>query len=129
MLFRINSLHTIRDLLSEQLIKGIIDLGAIIFIVIYMLSQSEILTAVVLTILILNGFIVLYSRSYIVEANQHEIINNSQLQSYQVETIYAMFGVKTSGIENEIFRSWHKRYNKYLSSYAKRRELTMYTVH
>ncbi|WP_339319388.1 peptidase domain-containing ABC transporter [Paenibacillus sp. FSL R10-2734] len=120
LLFRINSLHAIRDLLSEHLAKGLIDFGAIAFILVYMSYKSLILTGVAVAIVILTGIYILYSRPYIVEANQHEIVENTKLQSAQVEAMYSIFGVKTAGIEDQVYRGWNKKFENVLFRYRKK---------
>ena len=40
LLFRLNSMNGFRELLSTQLISGLIDLGAVVFILAYMFFKS-----------------------------------------------------------------------------------------
>lgn len=117
LLFRLNSLHILRDLLSEQVVKGLMDLGAITFILAYMVSKSILLTCIAVGLFILNGLIILYLRPFMMEANQYEIVENTKLQTVQVETVYSILGVKTTGVEDQIFNSWNDRYKKSIDRY------------
>ncbi|GKX68949.1 peptidase domain-containing ABC transporter [Inconstantimicrobium mannanitabidum] len=128
LLFRLNSLHILRDLLSEQVIKGIMDFGAIVFILCYMVSRSIPLTVVTLILFALNGLAIIYMRPFMMEANQYEIVENSKLQTVQVETVYSILGVKTTGVEDQIFNSWNERYKKSIERYKyKSKILNIYT--
>lgn len=129
LLFRLNSLHVIRDLLSEQLIKGLIDIGALLFILGYMSLQSIFLTIIALALFILNGFFIIYTRPYILEANQYEIVENSKLQTIQVESLYSIFGIKTAGIEEVIFQNWDSKFNDVLDRFQRRAKIqNIYTT-
>lgn len=129
LLFRLNSLHILRDLLSEQVIKGIMDFGAIIFILCYMLSKSITLTVITVGLFVFNGLAILYMRPFMMEANQYEIVENAKLQTVQVETVYSILGVKTTGVEDQIFNSWNDRYKKTIERYKyKSKILNIYTT-
>jgi len=120
LLFRLNSLHAIRDLLSEQLVKGVIDVGAVAFITAYMLSQSPELTLLAAALFLLNGFLVVYSRKFIVEANQYEINENVKLQQVQFEAMHSIFGIKTAGMEKVILGNWSGQLERVLERFKQR---------
>lgn len=116
-LVRLNSLYIIRDLLSEQLIQGILNLGSLIVIVIYMANESLFVMGLAMGLLVLTGIVVLAFKPYIAEANQHEIIATSKLQAFQVEVVYSILGIKTAGMEEDIFQKWEKKFNDYQEKY------------
>ncbi|KZZ84918.1 peptidase domain-containing ABC transporter [Bacillus sp. SJS] len=122
-LFRMNSLHIIRDLLSEQLIKGLIDFGSIFFILMYMLYSSPVLAGAALILFFINGALTMYTRPHILEANQHEIAENSKLQTIQVEALYSILGVKTTGLEDTVYKNWNHQFNRALQKFKKRSEI------
>jgi len=123
LIFRLNSLQVIRDLISDRLIQGLIDFGAIAFITGYMLSKSLYLTAVTMVIFLVNVFFILYTRPYIKDANLREITENSKLQAFQVETVYSMLGIKTSGCEEEIYKNWENKYDRFLCKFIDRSKI------
>jgi len=120
LLFRLNCLAVIRDLVSEQIIQGILQVGIMICILGYMLSKSVIMTIVALLFLIINISFIVKMKPTLMEANQNEIVEDTRLQGVQVEAVYSAFGIKIAGMEDEILDSWTKRYEKTLTAYKKK---------
>jgi len=123
LLFRLNSLRVVRDILSEHLIKGVIDFGALIFILGYMSTKSLLLTGIAVMVLFIMGVFIYFSRSYIVEANQYEIVENSKLQSIQVEALYSILGVKIAGLEKRMYDQWNMKYEDVLDRYRQKENI------
>lgn len=123
LLFRLNSLTMIRDLLSEHIINGIIQIGSGIFILTYMLHKSAMLTMISAILFILNAAFIIGMRSRILEVNQKQIVENTRLQSVQVETIHSIFGIKSSCIEDEIYKNWAEKYNSSMKAYVRKNSI------
>ncbi len=123
LLFRLNSLHVIRDIMSEQVLQGILNIGALLFILCYMAQKSIPLTLLSLGLLTLTGIFILYMRPRMMEANQYEIVESTKLQSVQVETVYSILGIKTTGIEQEVYKNWNEKYENSLDKYSYRSKL------
>ncbi|WP_162300570.1 peptidase domain-containing ABC transporter [Anaerosacchariphilus polymeriproducens] len=129
LLFRLNSLNIIRDLISQHIITGVIQLGYAIVIIGYLLDKSVLLTGVTIGIFVINGLFIFLMRPKILEANQNQIIENTKLQSIQSETIYSMFGIKAAGMESEIENNWSNRYRRSMKAYKKKNIiLNIYTT-
>ncbi|RDU24648.1 peptidase domain-containing ABC transporter [Anaerosacchariphilus polymeriproducens] len=120
LLFRLNCLSVIRDLVSEQIIQGVLQVGMMLCIMGYMLSKSIILTGVAVLFLLLNIYFIIKMKPTLMEANQNEIVEDTRLQGVQVEAVYSAFGIKIAGMENEVLESWTKRYKKSLAAYKKK---------
>lgn len=120
LLYRLGSLDVIRALLSDHIIYGIIQVGYAIVIMCYMLNKSMILAGITTAIFVINGLFIIIMRSKIMEANQIQIVENTKLESIQTETIYSIFGIKTSGIEGDIWNSWNDKYGRSLTAYKKK---------
>ncbi|PEV84007.1 peptidase C39 [Bacillus thuringiensis] len=127
-LFRIGSLRAIRDMISSQIIKSILDLGLIIFIFGYMMYQSVILTGLVLIITTLNILLTLISKPLIKEANQNEITKSTVVQGIQTETLYGIFGVKMTGMENVIYKRWLSSFEELLKAYKRKGNILNYVT-
>ena len=95
LLFRLNCLPVIRDLLADNVMNGIIQSGFILVILVYMSLHSIFLTLTALGIFMINGLFIVLMRKKIIEANQIQIIENTKLQSLQVETVQSIFNIKT----------------------------------
>jgi ABC-type bacteriocin/lantibiotic exporter with double-glycine peptidase domain len=120
LLFRLSSLNIIRDLIAQHIINGVIQLGYAIVIITYLANKSYWLAMVTLGIFAVNGLFIVLMRPLILNANQQQIIENTALQTIQTETVYAMFGIKTAGMEEEIFDDWNKTYKKSMKAYKKK---------
>lgn len=119
-LFRLSSLHMIRDLLSERLISFMTDSGAIVIIFFYMFYKSTFLSLVALCLFIINGIVIIRTRKYVLEANQQEIVENSKMQSLQVESLSSILALKIAGMEDDICNKWEEQYDNVLSRFKKR---------
>ncbi|WP_310601783.1 peptidase domain-containing ABC transporter [Anaerosporobacter sp.] len=129
LLFRLSSLEIVRMLLSEHIISGIIQFGYAIAILIYMLQKSFFLAGITMVVFLFNGIFILVMREKIMEANQLQIVENTKLQSIQTEAVYSMFGIKTSGIEEDIWNSWNEKYVRSQKAYKRKgRILNGYTT-
>ena len=126
-IYRLNSLQAVRTLLSESIIKGLIDFGALIFILVYISTKSIILVMAIIVLFIILSIIMYYTKPYISEVNQNEIIETSKLQALQVEAVYSMLTIKTTGVEEDIYGNWKKQYKSVLDKYTKKeRTLNLY---
>lgn len=118
-LYRMNSLDVIKDLLTDRIIKGILDFGAIIFMFGYMLSQSKILASVVLGLFCIYSSITFLLRNYLKELNLYEVVERSKLQKSEVEAISAIFGIKVASSEGEILYHWKNKMEDVLKRFSK----------
>lgn len=120
LLFRLSSLDIIRTLLSDHIISGVIQAGYSLAILIYLCNKSLLLAGITTSIFLVNGIFILFMRERIMEANQIQVVENTKLESVQTETIYSIFGIKTSGIEKDIWNNWNDRYVRSLKAYKKK---------
>jgi ABC-type bacteriocin/lantibiotic exporter with double-glycine peptidase domain len=120
LVFRLSSLHIIRDIYSQRLINFFIDCGAILIILGYMVSKSLFLAAITFVIFIISGTAMVFARKFILEANQYEIVENSKMQSLQIEILYSILGIKIAGMEKEIYAKWEEQYDNVMQKNRKR---------
>ena len=123
LLFRLNCLPLIRDLLSDHVMTGVIQAGFVVIIMICMILKSPLLALTVAVILALNAVFIMAIRKKIVAANQIQIVENTKLQSIQVETVQSIFNIKTAGIEEEFFSNWLSRYCKGMQAYEVKNQI------
>lgn len=127
-LFRMGSITTVRDILSEQIVQTVMQLGMLFFIFAYMFIKSPVITLTALVIFVVTGIFIFSMKTAIAEVNQDDMMKNTILQNVQVETIYSMFAIKTSGMEEETKNNWKKAYERCLDSYKrKNRVINIYT--
>lgn len=129
LLFRLNCLPVIRDLLADSVMNGLIQFGFILVILVYMSLHSILLTLTALGAFLLNGLFIVLMRKKIIEASQIQIIENTKLQSLQVETVQSIFNIKTAGIEQQFFSNWLNKYCRGMKAYQiKNKFFNIYTT-
>lgn len=116
-MYRASSLRIIRDMVSSQLVLGILNIGSIIFILIYMLAKSPVLAIAVFLLGTISIIFTLLHSIKLKEKNAEEISMNAQLQGYQTEMLYGISSVKISGIESEIYNNWDRMLENQIKSY------------
>lgn len=120
LLFRLSSLDIVRTLLSDHIVSGAVQVIYAIAILVYLFQKSALLAGITTGVFLINGIFILVMRERIMEANQKQVVENTKLESIQTETIYSIFGIKTSGIEQDIWHNWNKRYKRSLKAYKKK---------
>lgn len=118
-LYRLNSIDLIKDLLADKIIRGVLDAGSLIFIFAYMLYQSVTLALVVFMLFTIYFLVTFFLRNYLKELNLYEIIERSKMQKIQVETISAILGIKVSSSEGEILYQWNSKLNDVIERFKK----------
>ena len=120
LLFRLSSLTVIRNLLSQHIINGVIQFGYAVAIFIYLINKSLILTGLTTFLFLLNGAFILVMREKIMETNRVQLMKDTKLEAIQTETIHSMLGIKTSGIENDIWNNWKDQYRLSMKAYKQK---------
>lgn len=118
-LFRMGNLDLIKDLISEKVVKGIMEIISLLFILGYMSCKSSVLTVVVIGLFLVYSIFSFIMRNPIKEANIYELMERSKLERIQVEAITAMFAIKVAAIEEQIFKSWNESLDNMLYRYRK----------
>lgn len=121
-IFRINLLNSIRLLISEGLIRGIIDAGSVLFILAYMFCLSH--NMVIVVILILVGIFLLASAisNRVVVLNKSELAELAQISNLETETVEMIFDIKCLGVETLFLNRLKEQYQQFQNKF-KIREL------
>lgn len=126
MLFRMNSLATIRNQLSGTLITGILD-GFMLFVLSgYMLFISPLLAMVVFLLVSINILLVIFTKRYVAEINQQQVVATTEVQAVQTEMLYGIMGVKISGTEQQVYSQWLNKFKHLLQVYRRKESLNSY---
>ncbi|MDH6363682.1 ABC-type bacteriocin/lantibiotic exporter with double-glycine peptidase domain [Enterococcus sp. PF1-24] len=108
LLYRLNSIAVLKELFSESIISGVINIGLIIFIGIYMVYSSIELSIISAVLLLINLFFVFVFKNKLKELTTLEISRNSELQGLQSETILSILYIKLSGMEKDTSQRWKR---------------------
>ncbi|NOV82730.1 ABC-type bacteriocin/lantibiotic exporter with double-glycine peptidase domain [Clostridium saccharobutylicum] len=125
-LFSANSCFVIRETFANQMINGLIDCGAVLFISYYMYKQSVLLALIAFLIFGVNLVLVALTQPMMFEFSKYLLSEQSKVQGVQVESIFSILGIKMSAIEDDIFENWSKKYGSYLSKYNTKERVNNY---
>ncbi|HDR4897702.1 peptidase domain-containing ABC transporter [Bacillus thuringiensis] len=120
LLYRFSNLRSIRNMLSNQIMKTILDFILLIVIVVYMVMKSVYLTGYLMLFSLLIYIVILLFRPIINELNRNELTKDTNLYSFQTESIFGMLNIKTSGSEHMVSEKWEKHYKEFADAYVKK---------
>lgn len=123
LLYRASILRTIRHILSNQIMKGLLDILLVIVIFFYMLIKSPFLTFWLVLFSVALYIFILAMRPFITEANSNELSRDTEVYSYQSETILGILDVKISGSENSAENKWKDLYSEFMKAFMKKERL------
>ncbi|MCB2356542.1 peptidase domain-containing ABC transporter [Clostridium estertheticum] len=127
LLFRLSSTSAVKELLSSQIISGILDIGTIIVIFVYMLKQSVLLTFAALVVFILNLIFMLIVQPIFTQAMNDELTEKSKSQALQVEALYSISSIKIACIEDDVYAIWKDCYERVIKMVKKRMNINNYS--
>ncbi|SDB23653.1 ABC-type bacteriocin/lantibiotic exporter, contains an N-terminal double-glycine peptidase domain [Pseudobutyrivibrio sp. YE44] len=112
-IYSLNGSLRIKDIFANQFITSFLDCGAGIVIFTYILSLSKELGIAAAILFVINVVFIGVTKDIIVENNRSIVASKSKVESIQMETVYAMMGIKMCAIEDDIFDTWSSAYKKY----------------
>ncbi|EJQ73354.1 peptidase domain-containing ABC transporter [Bacillus toyonensis] len=119
-LFRLSLLKSNRNFFIETLIKSILDVGMLVFVLIFMLFIDPILCVSLIIISILLGLFLYFIRKLIILKNKEEIIEGTKLQGKEYETLLAISYLKSTGQEEYIKSLLLNQYDVALNKYKEK---------
>lgn len=117
LIYSINGLTRIRQLFTNQVVLGILDIGFIICILIYFSCIGFLVSVFALALTIINLSLLLLTRQSLEQKNKAFVMSQNNLQNKQIEMIYSMMGIKMEGFEEQTHQQWQYYFNKYLYRY------------
>jgi len=116
-IYSLNSIPQIREIFANQFINGLLESGISIFILIYIFYLKFELGIISSLLFALNILIVFLTKQNIQDNSKSLVSTQNEVQNIQLETVYAILGVKMSAIENDIFKNWKTVYSKFMDKY------------
>lgn len=123
LLFRLNSVNSIRDLLSSRVAQGVLDVGTLACVTVYLFVVEWRLGLVAMVIFLLNAGYLLKTRMKVLEAVDAEIAHLSVSQSTQLDAIVSIPTIKMGGYADEFLAGWRKTYGQSLQAMRQRMRL------
>lgn len=119
-LYRITSLSAFRELFTTQVVTGIVDLGTIAFILYFLFAESVPLTFLVLGLSLFNVAFLIVTKRPISQSINKEVVEQSEMQAVENESLFTISSIKISGMEDRIFEDWYGHMRKVISCYKQR---------
>ncbi|SCK20737.1 ABC-type bacteriocin/lantibiotic exporter, contains an N-terminal double-glycine peptidase domain [Streptomyces sp. WMMB 714] len=116
LLFRLNSVNMIRDLLSSRVAQGILDVGTLLCVTGYLFYVEWRLGLMAVVLFLLNAFYLARTRPKLMEFVDSEISQLSKSQSTQLDAIVSIPTIKMGGYADEFLESWGKVYGSSLEA-------------
>lgn len=120
LIYRLNSVGSLRDLLANQVVAGVLDAGMIVVVFLYMASKSLTLALVALGIFALISAVLLLTRTRILDALNAEMTEFSKTQGLQIEAVSSIASLRVAGVEDEFFAGWSETYERGLARMRER---------
>jgi len=122
---RLGSVNYVKDFILDNVISSVFDFGIGIILIVYIGTISYKILLAALLLIIINSLTLIVTRKPIEFSNKEEIIDASQVNSIQVETIYSIFTTKILRLEDIVLKNWSRAFKAYLQ---KRKEREYYQV-
>ncbi|WLQ34214.1 peptidase domain-containing ABC transporter [Streptomyces castrisilvae] len=123
LLFRLNSVNSIRDLLSSRIAQGVLDIGTLLCVTVYLYVTEWRLGAVASVLLLLNACYLAVTRVRVLESAETEISHLSKSQSAQLDAIVSISSIKMGGYAREFVDRWSTTYDASLDAMRTRMRL------
>ncbi|KFF96715.1 cytolysin B transporter [Streptomyces scabiei] len=120
LLFRLNSVNAIRDLLSSRVAQGILDVGTLVAVTVYLYATEWRLGVIASVIFLMNAAYLIKTRMRVLEAVDVEIAHLSKSQSTQLDAIVSIPTIKMGGYAQEFIDGWSTTYTHSLDALKKR---------
>lgn len=124
LLFSTSAASVVKDIIANGMISGLIDIGVIFILFLYMISKSYTLSLVVLVIFLINIVNMIILQPKLKAITNDELTEKSKSQSIQLESLMSIMSIKIASIEDEIFNTWKESYKNVLKLFIKRMSFT-----
>ncbi|MCZ4549753.1 cytolysin B transporter [Williamsia sp. 1138] len=123
LLFRLNSVNSIRDLLSARFVQGALDIGTALCVLGYMFWVSWEIGLVALGIYSLTIVVLMATRRQVNEALDSEISQMSKSQAIQLDATVTIETIKMGGYSAQFLNRWNDEYARSLTAMKRRMRL------
>ncbi|MER5547007.1 peptidase domain-containing ABC transporter [Streptomyces sp. NPDC001118] len=123
LLFRLNSVNAVRDLISSRIAQGILDIGTLLCVSVYLFVVQWRLGLIAAVIFLLNAVYLAATRHRVKEVADAEISQLGKSQSTQLDAVASIPTIKMGGYEQEFAADWEKTYTASLEAMKARMRL------
>ncbi|MEG9296001.1 peptidase domain-containing ABC transporter [Mangrovibacillus sp. Mu-81] len=120
LLYRFSNLRSIRQILSNQIMKSLLDFVLLIVILGYMIYESIYLASYLIGFTVILYLFIFAFRPLMHEMNRDELTKDTKLYSYQTESIMGVLNIKIAGAEKVVSKKWLNLYSDFAGSFIKK---------
>lgn len=120
LMYRLQSTTAVKEMISVNLINGLINIGSCVVILVYMFNKSLIMSCMAIILFIVNVLLIVLLQPKLTQAINGEITEQTKSQTAQVEALYSIMPIKISGLEENIYSNWRKIYERVIKMFKKR---------
>ncbi|OIS57156.1 ABC transporter ATP-binding protein [Bacillus subtilis] len=119
-IYRLNSLTRIQDVLGTTLVQACLDLVSGIAILVYVFWISPWLGILILLFTLSTFVFLIIAQSYVNSATDKELHEGTNAQSIQLDAIVSINSVKLGGYVQSYINDWEQRFKKFLNATSHR---------
>ncbi|GHG64405.1 peptidase C39 [Streptomyces glebosus] len=123
LLFRLNTVNAVRDLLSSRIAQGILDIGTLVCISVYLFIAEWRIGLMATVLFALNAVYLWATRTRVKEVTDAEISQLGRSQSTQLDAIVSIPTIKMGGYAQQFADEWATVYTSSLDAMKKRMRL------
>ncbi|MFE5910032.1 peptidase domain-containing ABC transporter [Streptomyces wedmorensis] len=116
LLFRLNTVNSVRDLLSSRIAQGVLDVGTLACIGVYLFVTEWRIGLLALALFLLNAGFLWLSRHRVKEVTDTELALLSRSQSTQLDAIVSLPTIKMGGYAGRFADEWEATYGASLDA-------------
>lgn len=124
LLYRLVATSSVKEILTTQISSGVISIGAVVFIFIYMLMSNARLAALSCAIFLLTALLLVVISPILSRSTKREILERTKAQSLQSEALYSISSIKMTGREGDSFQDWAESYEDVIARYCEKMKIT-----
>lgn len=119
-IYRLNSLTRIQDVLGTTLVQACLDLVSGVAILVYVFWISPWLGIMILLFTLSTFAFLIIAQSYVNSATDKELHEGTNAQSIQLDAIVSINSVKLGGYVQSYIDDWKQRFRKFLNATSHR---------
>lgn len=120
LMYRLNSLNQVRDILATQVVQGVLDILTVAVLVLYIFSVSAQLGLIALALASLVVIALWATRRLIKNATDREVNETAKSQSLQLDAIVSITSVRVGGYASTYLNDWKEAYSSALDAMVTR---------
>lgn len=116
-LYRLVSTNGVKELLSTQVIGGLVDVGAVVVLSVYLFKKSIVLGGICWAITLICLVFIFIMQPKMAKSMDDELIERTKVQEKQTEVLSTMMSIKMSALENQMYNAWKCKYRNLVDKF------------